>query len=206
MLLEHFSVWSSRRKAAAAFLLVVTTLSCLLFQFDESLSLRFSPAERGGWINELARGLSYWGDFLTFCIPVGALLWLSGSWLKRIPWQRAGVACLLATCLAGLTADLIQASTGRSRPRHEESSGFNGFSTHTELHSFPSGHSATAFGSTTALAICYPPVGIPLLIGAGGVAWSRVYLGAHYPSDILMGSGLGLLFGFMLGKTARRKY
>jgi len=206
LLLEHFSEWMHYRKLSVCFLIIISLVSLLLFIADTELSSQLSPKHREGWVNELARGFSFWGDFLTFCIPVGAVLWLGGSLLRRTPWQRAGVACLLGACLAGLTADLIQASAGRSRPRHTESVGFHGFSTKTEHHSFPSGHSATAFGSATALAVCYPPVSVPLLLGASGVAWSRVYLGAHYPSDIVMGSGLGLTFGFLVGQAARRRY
>ncbi len=205
MLLEHFAEWSRYRKAATVFLLIICAICGLLFAFDSELAARMSPVIRGGWVNEFARGLSFWGDFLTFCIPVGALLYLGGSVIKRIPWQRAGVACLLGACLAGLTADLIQLSVGRPRPRHLDATAHQSFTMQTEYHSFPSGHSATAFGSATALAVCYPPAGVPLLLGASGVAWSRVYLGAHYPSDIVMGSGLGLVFGFLLGKAARRR-
>ena len=205
LLLEHISEWIRYRKPVAVFLVTVSALSLVLFIPDAQLSQQFSPEHRSGWVNELARGLSYWGDFLTFCIPVGALLWFGGAIFKRIPWQRAGVACLLGACLAGLTADALQFSFGRTRPRHDAAVQFAPFNTSTEQHSFPSGHSATSFGSATALAVCYPPAAVPLLLGASGVAWSRVYLGAHYPSDILMGSGIGLTFGFLLGKAARRK-
>ncbi|MEM1158332.1 MAG: phosphatase PAP2 family protein [Verrucomicrobiota bacterium] len=204
LLLAHFSEWARFRKPTTLLLLAVSLVSLILYLQDAELAARVSPEHRAGWVNELARGLSYWGDFLTFCIPVGVLFWLGGALLKRIPWQRAGVACLLGACLAGLTADLIQFSVGRARPRHDTEIQFAPFNTKTEQHSFPSGHSATAFGSATALAVCYPPVSVPLLLGASGVAWSRVYLGAHYPSDIVMGSGIGLVFGFLLGKTARK--
>jgi membrane-associated phospholipid phosphatase len=204
MLREHLAEWRLYRKQAVLFLLVVGALSAAFMPFDAELSALLSPEVRGGWVNELARGFSYWGDFLTFCIPVGALLFLGGTLAKRIPWQRAGVACLLGACIAGLTADLIQMNVGRARPRNNEATGIHGFTTNSEYHSFPSGHSATAFGSATALAVCYPPAAVPLLLGASGVAWSRVYLGAHYPSDIVMGSGLGLIFGCFFGLAARR--
>jgi len=190
---------------AALFLVSIATLSGLLYLVDNGITAQLSPEHRAGWVNELARGFSYWGDFLTFCVPVGAVLWFGGALLKRVPWQRAGVACLLGACLAGLSADLLQFSFGRTRPRHDAIVEFAPFNTRSEQHSFPSGHSATSFGSATALAICYPLASVPLLIGACGVAWSRVYLGAHYPSDILMGSGLGITFGFLIGRAARRK-
>lgn len=205
MWLDHLAEWKHYSRSVLIFLSLISIVSLLLFIPDAQLAQVFSPDHREGWVNQLARGFSYWGDFLTFCVPVSAFLWFGGALLKRIPWQRAGVACLLGACLAGLVADLIQFSVGRSRPRNDSIIEFAPFNTRTEQHSFPSGHSATAFGSATALAVCYPPVAAPLMLGASGVAWSRLYLGAHYPSDIIMGSGFGLLFGFLLGKAARRR-
>ena len=64
--------------------------------------------------------------------------------------------------------------------------------------SFPSGHSITAFSIAVALGQCYPIVEVPLLLVAASIALSRIILGMHYLSDVIvgaiLGSGLGLLF------------
>jgi diacylglycerol kinase family enzyme/membrane-associated phospholipid phosphatase len=58
--------------------------------------------------------------------------------------------------------------------------------------SFPSGHSATAAAFTGALAMEAPKsVVIPVAVAAAGVAFSRVYTGAHYPGDVFAGLALG---------------
>jgi diacylglycerol kinase family enzyme/membrane-associated phospholipid phosphatase len=58
--------------------------------------------------------------------------------------------------------------------------------------SFPSGHSAAAAAFTGALALEAPKsVVLPVAAAAAGVAFSRIYTGAHYPGDVLAGLALG---------------
>ena len=55
----------------------------------------------------------------------------------------------------------------------------------------PSGHAATAFGAATAAGLVHPRLRAPLLVLAGLVAVSRVWLGVHYLSDVLVGAAVG---------------
>lgn len=59
--------------------------------------------------------------------------------------------------------------------------------------SFPSGHTSGAFATATALSLSYPEwyVIAPSFAYAGTVAYSRMYLGVHYPSDVLAGALVG---------------
>ena len=59
--------------------------------------------------------------------------------------------------------------------------------------SFPSGHTSAIFNTATELAINYPKwyIIIPGYLAAGVVAYSRMYLGVHYPSDVLAGAIIG---------------
>ncbi|MDZ4667391.1 MAG: phosphatase PAP2 family protein [bacterium] len=59
--------------------------------------------------------------------------------------------------------------------------------------SFPSGHTSSAFALSTSLSVMYPKwyVVAPAYLWAGSVAYSRLALGAHYPSDVFTGAIIG---------------
>jgi membrane-associated phospholipid phosphatase len=60
--------------------------------------------------------------------------------------------------------------------------------------SFPSGHSSVAFQTATAVILVCPcwQMAIPAYLWASTIAYSRMYLGVHYPTDVLVGIVLGL--------------
>ncbi|MBN2542499.1 phosphatase PAP2 family protein [bacterium] len=63
--------------------------------------------------------------------------------------------------------------------------------------SFPSGHTSGAFSLAYVYGEKYPKLKIPVYLFATGVGISRIYLGRHYPSDVLIGAAIGITFGWL---------
>lgn len=74
--------------------------------------------------------------------------------------------------------------------------------------SFPSGHSVSSFSAAAVLMIYSRKIGMPAFILAAFIAFSRLYLYVHFPSDVIAGAILGILFAVISDITVnsiRRK-
>jgi undecaprenyl-diphosphatase len=71
-------------------------------------------------------------------------------------------------------------------------------------YAFPSSHAVNVFAAAPLVRELYPSAGIAYLGIASAVALSRVYVGDHWPSDVLAGAALGLWIGWLGRKTLRR--
>ena len=107
----------------------------------------------------------------------------------RTKSYEAGVSFLLATALSSS----LKIAFKRPRP----------FTTYPDIitkksdggsYSFPSGHTTAAFATATSLTLAFPKwyVAVPAYTYAAAVAYSRMYLGVHYPSDVLGGMIIGI--------------
>jgi undecaprenyl-diphosphatase len=78
-------------------------------------------------------------------------------------------------------------------------------------YAFPSGHTSTAFATATSLALTTKKwyVTVPAFAWSAGVGYSRIYMGQHYPSDVIMGalvgSGSALICHWASKQLSKRK-
>ncbi len=121
--------------------------------------------------------------------------------MKRYRYAQMALYVFVTNVVAGLGVWLLKVPFGRLRPKmlfNQGAYGFEGFGIHYSYVSFPSGHSITIFSTATALALLFPRLSIPLFVTATLIAFSRVTVGAHYFSDVVMGSYLGILVAIVL--------
>jgi membrane-associated phospholipid phosphatase len=126
--------------------------------------------------------------------PLFAAVGALGDASRRRLVPAVALRALSAAALAGLAVSAVKAFADRPRPPLADP-GLATVGTLPDSSSFPSGHAATAFAAAVAVGIAFPRLRAPLLALAAVVALSRVYLGVHYPSDVIAGSLLGVSIG-----------
>ena len=158
-----------------------------------------------------------WCPFLDAVMPVvtklgnGGIFWIAVSVvLMLIPKYRKagfsmGAALLMGLLLCNLT---LKPLVARIRPYDYQLEHFNKviplLISAPHDFSFPSGHTIASFEAATALLLHNKKLGIPAMVLAALVAFSRLYLYVHYPTDviasILLGVGLAFLGTWLVKK------
>jgi undecaprenyl-diphosphatase len=131
-------------------------------------------------------------------IVAGILLAALYVWKKRkeaAVGLSLGVVCFAITDSA--TYRLLKPLFGRIRPCHPQAfvEGGRFLLGHNKFLSFPSNHAANAFGLATLLTLMYPKRWYWYFPIAAAVAFSRVYVGLHWPLDALGGAVFGAAIG-----------
>lgn len=123
---------------------------------------------------------------------------------KSVANKRKGITIGASVLLSGIIASVLKYSINRSRPfevyNFIQNVGEGGSP------SIPSGHTADAFAVATAICLAYPKwyVIIPFCTWACAVGYSRMDLGVHYPSDVLVGALIGSSAAFLCYKINQR--
>jgi undecaprenyl-diphosphatase len=140
---------------------------------------------RIGLLDPLFAGLSYAGSLGAVWLVLGAALSIARRRPEPLAWT------LVAYAVADLLGSWLQALVGRARPplRYPEP---HALVRVPHSGSFPSIHAATSFACAGMLAWLAPRFAPWFFALAAAIAISRVYVGVHYPLDVLAGAALGL--------------
>jgi undecaprenyl-diphosphatase len=142
-------------------------------------------------------------QFLFLAVVVALFLLVPGP--RRMLAQRAAVAAGAAAAVALLVGHFVSAAVDRPRPFVAHAATIHPFLAHAPDPSFPSDHATAAFAIAAAVALRERRWGLVLLALATVVAAGRVFLGLHYPSDVLAGAGLGGAVAVLLWLPAARR-
>ena len=111
--------------------------------------------------------------------------------------RKAGVAVLLAYAAVFLIGQFgLKNLISRPRPCQIDRD-FALLVSRPSSSSFPSTHSAWAFGAATAIFMQHKKAGVAAFIAAALIAFSRLYLFLHFPTDVLAGIALGIALGVL---------
>jgi undecaprenyl-diphosphatase len=102
-----------------------------------------------------------------------------------------------AFCAERILYWMLKNTCRRNRPQQALAE-FKSFIIPSDKFSFPSGHTSAAFLFTVLIASQLPALLPFLLIWSVGVAFSRLFLGVHFPTDTLVGACLGSLVGYLM--------
>jgi YegS/Rv2252/BmrU family lipid kinase len=161
---------------------------------EHALMHRWSQRPRDP-IDRLLVMLTDAGDYSALWLVLAAALALGGGERGR----RAAKHGLLALGFTSASVNgPLKLLVGRRRPTRRRAIRRN-----PRTSSSPSGHAASAFAFATAVTRDLPGAGLLLVPLAGAVAYSRVYVGVHYPSDVLAGAAIGTVAGLAVGGAAR---
>jgi undecaprenyl-diphosphatase len=155
---------------------------------------------RLGWLDPLFVGLTYAGTHGLLWIGLGIVVAVA---LRR-PWVAVMVAA--AVVLADLSASGLKQATDRRRPE-ETLHGIDVLVTTPSTPAFPSGHAATSFAAVVVLSVAAPAVAPAIVVLAALVGFSRLYVGVHFPLDVLAGALLGVAVAtalLLLARSLRR--
>ena len=162
---------------------------------DRNLMRRFNRWRAPRWVRWWMLLATRAGDgWLWGLIGLAVLLSPDVTSPKDMRFRAIEAAACAVTC-GILLFHKVKRVVCRVRPRDIEPHCWAHIVTRDKF-SFPSGHSTTAFAVALSLGSFYPEIMPVLLVLAANVAISRVVVGMHFLSDVLVGSGAGALLGY----------
>jgi undecaprenyl-diphosphatase len=139
------------------------------------------------WLNQPIFLLTVAGLYGAVWVLIALVLALA----RRMSWRDVGRLLLVLAVTTIVTDYVLKPALHRARP-FEETPEIRVIGQHSETPSFPSGHTATAVAGAFVFTRTWPAGTVAWWVLAAAIAYSRVYLGVHYPLDLVAGAIVGL--------------
>ncbi|MGI5936385.1 MAG: phosphatase PAP2 family protein [Oscillospiraceae bacterium] len=166
---------------------------------DSAILLFIQNNLRFGALNLFFKAMSFLGD--------GGALWVAAAVILLLfnKTRRGGLDLALSLLFAAVICNLvIKGIAARPRP-YSTIEGLEILIKPLSSYSFPSGHACSSFASATALCLAFRKQGGAwAFLPAALISLSRVYVGVHYPTDVLAGAALGALVALAVYKLSCR--
>lgn len=162
----------------------------ILASLDENILLWIQETIRTDWLTPIMLMITKLGNvgfiWVTMCL---VMLFFRKT---RSAGAAGLLACFFSLCLNNV---ILKNAFARTRP-YEVVEGLVLLTKKATDFSFPSGHAGSSFAAATAIfCILRNKAGASALILAALIAFSRLYIGIHYPTDVLAGTLTGILCG-----------
>ncbi len=171
--------------------MVLNCLACSLLK-SQSTDIRWLRTIQTTFSENSAKYWNYYSESAyPVCIVTPIALWTYGKLNKNKLYQKNAYYIAVSELLTMSSVFVFKKIIDRPRP----------YSTYSDIQflekqtdsSMPSGHTSAAFAAATSLTLSYPKwyIYVPSYLWASSIAYSRMYLGHHYPSDVFAGVLLG---------------
>ncbi len=157
------------------------------------------------WADHFFLALSYWFFYLVLGAVFVRIFWkiaIAKSFIEKKKLFIEGLVLIFSVLLTWIIVTLIKALVAAPRP-FEIVDGVRTLVLHGGGDSFPSGHTAIAASIAGAIRPYHQRAGMLLILFALLVGISRVYLGVHFPIDVIAGFLTGLLIADIVRKIFR---
>jgi undecaprenyl-diphosphatase len=167
---------------------------------DGAILLWIQQNVRKEWLSPVVKGITHLGDAGWFWIVLAILLFIIPK-TRRIGLTMAG--SLMGSYVVNNL--LLKNLVARVRP-YEVIEGLNRIIEAQSDWSFPSGHTGSSFAAAVVIfGLCPRKYGIPALVLAFLISLSRLYVGVHYPTDVLCGAIIGTAMALIACRIYRWK-
>lgn len=177
-------------------IIIATVAVATAFYFDNAVNASMVQ-HRNRVLYNFTYYVTLFGDW-----PEHFALGLVLAWLAQRrgnqKWKRIFLSMVIALAIAGVSAHVIKIGVSRARPsvKSEQAEPWSRFSSH--YHAFPSGHVAASTAFFGVLMLASWRIGLACLPIVILIAFSRLYLEAHYLSDVVCAAILGILSALLV--------